>query len=66
LYQRAFARENKDLLGDNKRARVGDDDPIRKGSRGADSDSWWPKVTAHFEAKNKEWSTDFKSPGWSK
>ncbi|KAJ7468924.1 hypothetical protein B0H11DRAFT_2045319 [Mycena galericulata] len=70
LILRDFARNNKELLGkdeqtSNKRARVGDSDTIRKGTRGTDADSWWPSFTTFLEAKNKEHTVDLKSPGWS-
>ncbi|KAJ7019779.1 hypothetical protein C8F04DRAFT_1321119 [Mycena alexandri] len=71
LVLRHFARENKELLGpvqeSNKRARVGEpgDADNRKPTRGTDSDSWWPQVTIYFEAKNKAWTADLKSPGWT-
>ncbi|KAJ7502056.1 hypothetical protein B0H11DRAFT_1907550 [Mycena galericulata] len=73
---RDFARDNKELLrkepgtvdeqqGSNKRARVGDSEPIRKVPRGTDNDCWWPSFSAFIDAKNKDYSTDLKSPGWS-
>ncbi|KAJ6550709.1 hypothetical protein B0H10DRAFT_1968795 [Mycena sp. CBHHK59/15] len=35
------------------------------GRRGTDTNSWWPQMSVYLEAKNKELTTDLKSPGWT-